>query len=640
MPFISFQSPFSLLGLLGIGLLYLAYRQVRSSTQKEVPSLFFIKQLSLPLKAKRKKKLPLRFYFEALFLLLLSIYLAQPEIGSTSKRIALIVDISQSMSALNAQGESRIDLLKREVSETIGKQSSSTRYLLFLLPAFLNSKDKSLVPSITSPLTTNEETAHISSYSLLDKEDLSREIASLTSVPFADELEETAEALGELLKAHDIDETYLYTDKETKGELLPNIPMRRRVIGSPESNAYLVSAQTRIKNDGTSEVDVTFGLAGIGSSRIEVKIEEISPNDRTLLETEFTIQGGAERQESLSLGTALGKKNTLLKVQIKSTLLRDSLSSDNELYIYHSPEETSAAGLFVTANGETHQNERISLERALQIQIQGINLDAYRLLKEDELSKYSLIVFYRTSPPLNVYTNTLILLPEEDNPLVPLLGVFSSPQITSWNTTHPITRYVKLPLLKVTQGLLFNKPSWGNSIIRSEKGALLIAGSINGHDVILSGMELLPFDGGKDRSNSILLLNILNSLSPQRNSTNNSSPEKKSALLKDFTEIEQLTPALDTFRKPQNTNLVLPPLETGIYRGNLRENNEKKLFAIQNYFPNESNTFTSGVITLDESTSAQTREPDSAFAWYLLLVGLAILLIDLILVAYYGKEVE
>jgi len=639
MPFISFQSPLSLLGLLGIGLLYLAYRQVRSSTQKEVPSLFFIKQLSLPLKAKRKKKLPLRFYLEALFILLLSIYLAQPEIGSTSKKIALIIDISQSMGALNAQGESRIDLLKREVSETIGKQASSTRYLLFLIPSFLNTK-LGAENNPPSPTNINKESSHISSYSLLDKEILSRELESLTSVPFPDELEDSVEALGEILKAHDIDETYLYTDKETKGELLPDIPMQRRIIGSPESNAYLVSAQTRIKTDGTSEVDVTFGLAGIGSSRIEVKIEEISPSDRTLLETEFTIQGGAERQESLSLGTALGKKNTLIKVQINSNLVRDSLSSDNELYIYHSPEETTASGLFVTGNDARHQNERISLERALQIKIQGINLDAYRLLKEEELSKYSLIVFYKTSPPLDVYTNTLILLPGEDNPIVPLQGVFSSPQITSWNTTHPITRYVKLPLLKVTQGLLFNKPSWGNSIISSEKGALMIAGSINGHDVVLSGIELLPFDGGKDRSNSILLLNILNSLSPQRNSINNSSPEKKSALLKDFSEIEQLTPTMNTFRKVKNSNLALPPLETGIYRGSLRENNEKKLFAVQNYFPNESNTFTSGVLTLDESTSVQTRTPDSAFAWYLLLVALGILLIDLILVAYFGKEVE
>ncbi len=100
--------------LVSIGLVYYAYRNHKSSQTKIVPSLFFLKKLKPRAPRSRKRKLPFRFFLEALFIILITSILLLANDLSNQKKYRLILDISQSMGTKSGN-VTRLELAKSDL---------------------------------------------------------------------------------------------------------------------------------------------------------------------------------------------------------------------------------------------------------------------------------------------------------------------------------------------------------------------------------------------------------------------------------------------------------------------------------------------------------------------------------------------
>jgi hypothetical protein len=613
--FPTFTNPIAFIGLLGIGLLYLAYRQAKSSKRIEVPSLFFIKQLKLPKRATSKRKLPLRFFIESIIITLLVLYLSSPELRPRVKTIAVFFDVSQSMGTTNSNSVSRITEGKKKLASFLDSQPGSNSYFLFTAPSISGS-------SIQITPKENELLR-------LSREDLKKKVDTLRPFTFPDSLESRVKELTETLLQKKVNEVVIISDKRFTGSIHKDITLRSIQVGTQEVNAYISSARTRNSTNGTVEVEMGYGLSGTGSATATFTIKEISPNEKELLKFESVIQGGTEKIETVSLGNSLLKRSAILKIELSLNPLRDSLESDNEIFLVHQAGEGKSSILFISPSINSHKKHHLSLESALGQNITHMESKDFLLLEPKERNSYTLEIHYKTTPPPIIINNTLIILPNRENSIIPIRTTVESPSITSWDQNHHITRYLKVPLLAISNAILFNRTSWGNAIISTSQGPLLIAGAIDNKKLIVSGFELLPFEGNRNKVSSILLLNILRSLQSFEEGREISNFARQ-----DIKDLTQLIPGI--FEENEAPSF----LENGIYRGILPDNKDRSVFSIQNFFQEESDTFSRIHITLEEEEIRVSNIENINISIYLLYFVLLLIFLDLMLIVIFRKEIE
>ncbi len=610
--FPSFSNPLAFLGLLGIGVLYYAYRKAKSSNKKEIPSLFFIKQLELPKQAHKSKKLPLRFYLESLFVLLLVLYLANPEMPRAGKRVAIVLDRSMSMGVVNSQGVARYKEASDLFFERLEKKSSANEYVLYQLPLFLN---RDIV-----------NFADIETFET--KDEIKKRISSMEPVSFTDGLEQAIPELAEHLVRNKFDELFIISDKLVHGSPHESLTLKSVSVGSSENNLYLISARTRIETGASVALDIAYGFSGSGSTSVTFEVKEISPNETVLEKRQSVIQGGSEKIETVLLGGNLHKRNAILQIEAKISPVRDSLEVDNELYLVHAPEIIESPVVFISPDTKRDKKIRESLEVALQKNLMHLgckNVDAFL---EKNSRKNSLYIYYKCPAPEVLYGNTLVVLPSQSSALLPIKEVKTKPQITSWNSAHEITRYLKLSILSLPNGVLFNQIPWGSAVISASEGALLLAGSSEGMKLVVSGIELLPFEGSRNKVGSILLLNIFAALQSLSDETGRNTYTRDQ-----FSELQQLTPS--RMKKEEEFSL----LESGIYKGVFKESGKKTVFNVQNFYPEESDTWTKIKHSFGEEPIVISEDVAASYARYLLFAGIGVLLLDLLLIAMFRREV-
>ena len=145
--------------------------------------------------------------------------------------------------------------------------------------------------------------------------------------------------------------------------------------------------------------------------------------------------------------------------------------------------------------------------------VQQISPAEFAKRAESDLARYSSVIFHRSAPARPPSVPTLLILPPADNPLFPVRDQADEGRITSWAAEHPITSYLKVPLLSPGSAAIFDVPLWAQSIMRVEEGAIVVAGESHGVRFAAVGMEMLPFEGARTPVLSVLTLNLLNWLS-------------------------------------------------------------------------------------------------------------------------------
>ncbi len=530
------------LALLGLcPLLIFAYRRKLNAKKKVVSSIILLKQLKTKARKKQKIKLPLRFFFELLGLCLLALAFALPI--SKSKKIAVVIDNSQSMSAIDEGGRSRLELAKQKFSE----EKAGDDYKIF----------------------------NISNSYYPDK--MSKEIEKIHNKGTYDQI-------------------WVFSDKD----IVSNNEVKSFRIGTERKNLFISDAKIK-------DQKITANIRH-DSAEIEIKLEEIDFNGNVLNRLEKKI---VKIESNYNYSYEIEAPGSAYKISV-STKEEDSIKNDNIAWLANTAQKTDKA-LLITEQSSLETTELLGLEKIENLKISKTN-------KYDG-KDYSFLIFHKTIPEELPKIPSLFILPAEFESTYLNLKTSNRENIniTYWDKSHEINSYLKLNLIKTIDAVNITPPLWTNSIINSEDASLLLVGIKNSVPLALSGIELLPYEGLKTPTLSILLVNIIKWL----NQNKSISPElNTSEEIKIYNNSIVLTPEQTVIKDSKTLTLEKP----GIYLFSP----ENKAIAVNNFHEEESQT--NKIIEQNiELTKSEKKEKKSDLWKYLIYSGIFLLLIEMIL---------
>lgn len=572
--------------VIGIAVLVYSYRNSKSSNSKIVPSLFFLKQLEPGAPRNKKKKLPFRFFLEVLFIIILSALLMTEDSFSKTKRLRIIVDISQSMGT-KLKDSTRLEEAKSALINLIETESSDTKYYLE-----------------TSPTTNIKK-------DLLDKKDALSNINNLELINLSDNYSELAPL------SIPITDTLIFTDKKVLGGSIN----QKSIYFSPESNLALntVSISTR---DNASNISVYYLFSGSGSNSFELLIEHVGQG-RIISKSKHEILSGGPGSFTIQLNEILDK-DEIYKIGIQNSLQSNSLSSDDE--IFFKPNEAGTPDILLISSSANNQESLTSLREILPGGTKFILESELGTLKKEEKAQIPLTIYYQTDGPGEIFSPSLFITPRSSSKELEIKGTLSSPKISSWSEASQLTRYINFESLVLNAALKFKEVSWGNPVVRVNGAISLIEGQINNFPIIVSGIELLPFEGKKSPAASILALNAIKKLT----SVTNTQKDIKLLQLEESESAENL--------KSKKQYKAYDFLPTGAY---LIQSAGKKRIEISNAFnitESDTKVLNEEIVGIKKGIS-KPKILESELLFYLAIASIFILILDIILILVLGREV-
>jgi hypothetical protein len=598
--------------LLATPLLAFAYLRKRSSKTQVVSSLLILQTLTHKKLVQRKFKPPLRFFFELLALILLICAASYPSLKENGKRYAILIDTSMSMRAKESSG-SRIELAKKEIIKKIDESPSSQLYTLY----------------VSSPKLEQIGEAH---------QDSSVLVSSLSSVAPSLSNDTLDTSALELANSGRFDGVWVFTDKSNnvsvdllgsarKSSLSTELSVV--TIGAPLSNFFISDIRYSATGDKPS-ISCNIGASGnmISGSfgAIGLELYEIDPksgSQRLLKKKQLTLSS-QNTETSFDLPSVdTGEHIYRLALNTRGTVGRNSLLEDDSAWI-----STSKAGRDSVLLVSNETAASLGLDNLRSLTSRLIKPEDYGSLSKSDLKKYELLIFHRSAPASLPPVASLLVLPPEANTIFPSRLEAERPKVTSWSSDHPLTSYIKVPLLSPQASVIFETPIWAQSIINVEQGSILGAGEQRGIRYAAIGMEVFPFEGAKTPTTSILFLNALNWLS-------NSKGLSSSALTGSSTRLD--AGAVWTVTKPNgeeekidvpsgNEATFYPLPLAGIYSFR-DQNGTSEIHAVNNFYPLESSTFTRGSLILPADLKREAVVEDSTQVLWPMAIILALVLL-------------
>jgi len=589
----SFISPLAL-GILALSpLLLLAYLNRSPLRTRIVSSLILLRELPKSPAIRDRIKLPWRFFLEALILLLLGILAAYPKFVGKGERVALILDNSLSMNALEAEGK-RFELAKKELRAWLDLQSSKDRFTLFLSSPKLTKVTGELV-DVGAVLSGLDELKPNSSPDFLDG------------------------GLSQVVSSGEFDRAFVVSDKRANFSATASsktFPVDARVVGNPVANVAIVNL--RLERQKEKGVVVVASLAAFGGKATQVRLRAIAGGG---VLAEGNVQLDPKRIVEARLAIARQTAEIVRVEIIPTELSLDSITFDdigyidlgksvakNILLVTDSPIDDTALGL-------------------APLGTEGVSSAGFTALTEEEVAEFRAIVFHGLLPRTLPKVPTLAISPPLQNTVFPGAREVSSPSISSWKTENQLTSYLNFGLLKIGKTMIFTPPIWSESVVSVEEGPVVISGEENGTRRAAVGFEILPFEGRRTPTLSVFTLNILSWLS---GGAQFEETLRTGSMLPVSGKYEVIFPG-GRVLKSDEVKTSDGPLRAdiaGLYRLKL-ETGERKI-VINPFHPEESATNETGFF---EATlqALEDRESES-FLWRDILFGvIALLALDIVL---------
>ncbi len=211
-------------------------------------------------------RIPLLFFLQLLFLLLLVLALGEPVYTSRPpQNIAVVLDNSASMQALEGP-ESRFEIAKKEARELIRNLSNEARVNLFMA-----------VPKperVGRPLITPQE-----ALALID---------TLSPYDLEDSYGDYGELLSQMTKDSSYDRVYFLTDHPVQGQ-------GKRIsivsVGQPQGNFAITSFHLTRASFGSSRIRADIEVTNFSSKRQRVKVT-LKGGGKTLSRKTQTVSPG------------------------------------------------------------------------------------------------------------------------------------------------------------------------------------------------------------------------------------------------------------------------------------------------------------------------------------------------------------
>ena len=401
-----FLNPAALYGLFFLPLLLIPYL-VRRRPRRVVFSSLLLLRGSFVQAGSRpwgRLRLPLIFFLQLLFLLLLILASARPVFTVRSpQKIALILDNSASMQAREGR-ESRFEQARAEA-----------RRRLMNLPA-----DVSLDLFVTAPIFQPIRTG-------LRIDGAVREVSRLNPYDLGEPSEDYGEKISQLTA--DYDGILLLTDRLVHGDHQGIETVR---FGQPQENLAITSfSMTR---------------PSLSSSSLRAEVEVTSFANR-IMKFKVALRGNGKTLVSRSSSVAPEKKTTIriegipphphYEVELES---RDAFYLDNRRFaVWHG--ETRLPAVAITPRPQSLQ----SLRSIPGLSLGVVSPDDYATSPQ---TAPRLEIFHLSTPATLPPNPALFVLPPETNPLVSLESPVAYPLISDWSDPHPLTRYVNFSLFR------------------------------------------------------------------------------------------------------------------------------------------------------------------------------------------------
>jgi len=567
---LSFLNLSGLLLSLAAPLLILAYLRKSRLSSREVPSLFLLSKLPEPPVQKRKLRLPLRFFLELLCLLILALVAAWPVLKKDENRLAVLIDNSLSMEARNPSGQSSLDLAREEAEKWINQSSASTVDLFTSAPSLR--KLASLSPGSLKVSKTSDNLP-----------------AAVTNLA-------EKEVYNKILVLSDRQSVLSQGNQGLTG-------VETKVVGEPSNNLSI--SDFSVSSGQTPKASLVVRASGAFSTETSVRLEQSNDQQSwsTLAEKTLSIDPG---QSEVKASFSLEEQSRFLRASLSADERFNSIASDDLAWTNSSG---SSAGKTLLVSPDFSSSKQSGLDKLSSISVDLVGPDQF---SEVNLEPYSQLIFHKSAPSIAPRKPSLLILPPEANPVFPVQREIEFPKITSWKEDHPVMSYLRVPLLKPVITQVFEPSPWASEVLNVEQGSILLTGESQGIRFIGYGSELLPFEGKKTPSTSILLLNSLSWLSGGKGLTSAQLTGTSVATAEKYTSVR--TPSAKEVSLVEEKSFMLEKPGGYEFEG---KNGKKSVIFANSFFPEESNTafISSYAVQYDASTNAPAENDGTQPLW-------------------------
>lgn len=463
-----FLNPAALLGLLALPLLLIPYLVRRKPRRVMFSSLLLFIESGAP--ASRplgRLHLPLLFFLQLLLLTLLILALSEPVFSVRPTNIAVVLDNSASMQALEG-GKTRFALAREELATVAGE----------LGPAGL------IDVYVTTPRLIKVNREPRNPAQALD------DVSKLSANDLGDAPIDYDQALSQMAREQKYQRIYLFTDHPATGQ---TATIRVISIGRPQNNLAVTAFDVRRSSLASARMEASAAVANFSGREEKLQVA-LKADGATLAGREIVVP--AEKTAAVHFdGFA---ERPAYEIEIGA---RDALALDNRRFAV-APKSRNLRVLAVTPRPQAAASLKT---------IQGVSIDTVSPADYGNTARdgYDLEIFHYAAPARLPQTPALFILPPESSPLVDLGAPMANAQISGWREPHRLTRYVNFSLLRPTYARPLRPQSAGQVIIEGPGGALAFAVEQNGVRYLTLGFDPLPYLGRDNLPMSIFTLNFL-----------------------------------------------------------------------------------------------------------------------------------
>jgi hypothetical protein len=576
-----FLNPTALYALALLPLLAVPYLIGRRPRRRPFSSLFLLRELAPRPAARRWRRLylPPIFFLQLLLLALLLATLGEPSLSFRPLNVALILDNSASMQAME-DNRSRFQSAQDEAAKILRALPSQARADLYLLAPRLTRLAE-------EPLTPGAAIARLAALKPLDLAE--------PAVDYGAELER-------LVRERSYDRLHLLTDHPSMGQ---SETVRVVSVGRPQGNLAITSFQVARRSWAAPELEARLTLRNFSATDVKFKLI-IKGSGKTLASRAYNVT--AEKEVEASFENLPAEPYYGAEIDAG-----DGLALDNRRFAV--PASQSRLKILAVSP----RPEALSSLRAIPgVELQVVSPQAY---EKESLEPHALELFHYSAPAALPESHALFILPPTQNPLVEIGAASSRPMVTGWREPHPLTRYINFALFRPAYARPLKPGSLGAAIIQIPDGPLTVAVERKNFRYLALGFDPLPFLGQQNLPMSIFTLNMLEWFHQARAGDSGRTGEPLAVKFRTG-EIVQ-TPDGEKIAAEKNTGLFGRTFRQGIYRAGDR------FFAVNFGNENESDLRQPSPIQLRGRPGAAAGRAFYASIWlYLLLAALALLLLE------------
>jgi Aerotolerance regulator N-terminal len=581
-----FLNPAALYGLLALPLLLIPYLIRRKPKRVIFSSLLLFTEPGTRAGGRPlgRLRLPLIFFLQLLLLTLLILALGEPVFSLRASNIAIVLDNSASMQALENQ-QTRFALAQGKARELLADLGVTGKVDLYLTAPRLE--------KVRGATFEPNEAAGV--------------LAALTPYDLADTPIDYQSSLSQMAKERKYDRVFLITDHPAAGQ---TDALRVITVGQPRDNFAVSSFNIFHASLVRPRLEATAEVANFSTKDERIRVA-LRGGGAVIASREMSVAAGKTAQANFAGLPAY----TYYEVEIEA---RDALPLDNRRFA------VPPAVQNLRILGVSPRPQALSSLRS----ISGVSLDLIAPQEYDKIDRsgYGLEIFHYAAPPVLPGNPALFVLPPDENPLVDLAKPVSRPAVSSWREPHPLTRYVNFALFRPAFSRPLRPRISGESIIESPAGVLVFAAQQRGFRQAVLGFDIFPYLGRENLPVSVFTLNLLDWFFQ-----GSGAEGRVTGAPLTFSYTQQgnflLTPKGDKITLNPGVNNFPATYFQGIYQ--IDRGAQRELFAVNLKNNNESDLRQPTPIELRDVSSGGGRVSALFSIWpYLLLTSLFLLLVE------------